>query len=435
MNPPKKILFVTIEGGGNVQPVLGIAKRLHKRGHRVTVLSEPCMEQLVLSMGLEFIAFQRHFTRTDRTEDIFHDWKRNPFADRTMDGVVFGPAATVAAETERALKLTAADALVADCLLPPALIPAEALQIPGVILFHFPEYLPAPNRPPGILGLLPGRGTAGRLRDRLLERVFHLALNKYLPLVNKVRASYALPKLNRAADLLHQADLRLIQTLRAFDFPIEPAPANVRYTGPVLDDPDWVDPWANPWPEDDTRPLVVVSLSSTFQNQSAAIQSAISALGGLPVRGLATLGPAMAPAQFEAPENVKVMQSAPHSQVFPMADLVITHAGHGTIMRALAHGLPLICVPMGRDQKDNAAKVACHGCGIKAGPGSGSGTIRKAVERILGEPGFRRNAQRLGAEIRAVAEKDLAVAALEDLLERRAVMPAQLQGNAVALPG
>jgi len=45
--------------------------------------------------------------------------------------------------------------------------------------------------------------------------------------------------------------------------------------------------------------------------------------------------------------------------VFPLADLVITHAGHGTLMRALSHGLPLVCLPMGRDQNQTFILLCC----------------------------------------------------------------------------
>lgn len=418
MKTSHHILFVTIDGGGNIQPVLGLAKRLAACGHQITVLSEPCMRQPVESMGLGFIAFEKHFTRTDRTADIFQDWRGNPFTDPTPENILFGPAKIVAAETGRALQTTGASMLVADCLLSTALIPAEAMGIPRVIAFHFPEYLPGRNRPPGVMGLAPAKGPFGRLRDRLAGAAFHLALRKYQPLVNKVRASYGLLPLARPTDLLDTADLRLIQTLRSFDFPLEPAPANVRYTGPVLDDPDWAGEWSNPWPEGDPRPLVVVSLSSTYQNQAGVIQNAIKALGELPVRGLVTLGPALSSAGVETPANVVVMQTAPHSQVFPHADLVVTHAGHGTIMRALSHGLPLVCVPMGRDQKDNAIKVAHHGLGLKTSPGAGPDAIKKVVMRVLGEPTFRERARRFQQEVRRVAERDLAVWEIESILER-----------------
>jgi MGT family glycosyltransferase len=304
---------------------------------------------------------------------------------------------------------------VVDCLLPTALIAGEYLQVPRVVLFHMPEYLPGPNRPPGVMGLTPGISFFGRFRDRLLGKLFFRIINKYLPLINNVRKPYGLRPLGNPIDLLHQADLRFIQTARTFDFPLEPSPQNVRYTGPVLDDPDWAQPWENPWPDNDRRPLVVVSLSSTFQNQKEAIKNCIEALSKLPVRGLVTLGLALDHEKIEVPDNVIVVPSAPHSQVFPLADLVITHAGHGTIMRALAHGLPLICLPMGRDQNDNAAKVAYHGCGLRLSGKAKPAKIRQAIGRILQDGSFKKKASLLQKEIKASADQDTAIAELERL--------------------
>jgi UDP:flavonoid glycosyltransferase YjiC (YdhE family) len=147
------------------------------------------------------------------------------------------------------------------------------------------------------------------------------------------------------------ADFRIIQTLRSFDFPLLPAPPNVRYSGPVLDDPDLVssEKWDSPWGTNDNRPLIVISFSPTYQNQAEVIQNCINALKDIPVKGIVTLGLAMEEVRFEVPDNVKLMNSVKHSMVFPHTDIVITHAGHGTLIRALAYGVPLICLPIGRD--------------------------------------------------------------------------------------
>jgi MGT family glycosyltransferase len=408
-------LFVTFDGGGNVPPVLGLAKRLSQRGHQVTVLSEPCLEAPVRAYGLTHIPFRKHFTRINRKEDICKDWNAAPFTNPTFDNVVFGPSKIVVEETIAALEKYPTDVLVVDCMMPPALIAGEYTHIPRVVLFHMPEYFPGPNRPPGVLGLLPGKGFWGHLRDKLLGKVFYKILNKYLPMINDIRQSYSLHKLNNLSDLFNQADLRLIQTSKKFDFPIVPSPENVRYTGPVLDDPDWVGNWTDPWPDTDQRPLIIISLSSTFQNQAAVIQNCIYALKGLNVRGLVTLGPCMSSTEFDAPENVKVVNSAPHSILFPKAALVITHAGHGTIMRSLANGLPLVCLPMGRDQKDNSAKVAFHGCGIKLDPSASPAKIRKAVQSILQDRGYKERAMYLQEEITSEAALNTAVTELEQI--------------------
>jgi MGT family glycosyltransferase len=415
MKKQEKVLFVTIDGGGNLPPVLGLAQDLAENGYMISVLSEPCMEDLISSLGYNFISFQKHFTRTDRKEDIFRDWNVSPFNNPVLKNIVFGPARVVAEETMEAIRQTDARLLVADCLLPTALVAAEASHIPGVLAFHMPEYFPGPNRPPGMFGLKPGKGGAGRFRDKILTRLFNLRLDGFLPGINETRIRFRLPPLERTSDLVHKADLRLIQTLERFDFPIEPRPSNVRYTGPVLNDPDWASSWSDPWSAEDPRPLVVISLSSTFQNQHAAIQSAIDALNGQEIRGLVTLGPALNSARFTVPENVIVVGSAPHSRVFPLASLVITHAGHGTVMRALSHGLPLLCLPMGRDQNDNAVKVHHHGCGIALSSKAGPEKISQAIHRILTEGRYTQTARSFQQEIRS-CDRTFVLQEIEELI-------------------
>lgn len=404
------VLVVTIEGGGNMPPVLNLIRQLVDRGHRVTVMCEPCQKESVGRTGATSILFREYFTRTDRNVDISEDWKsKNNF----FENVIFGPAQVVVRETLENIKSCKADLLIVDVLLLPGLIAGEAAGIPRVALFHFPEYLPGPNRPPGGLGLAPGRNVIGRIRDRFLGKVFDMVFNKWRGKINTIRKDLHLPAVGNTTDILHKADMRIIQTSRTFDFPILPVPLNVCYSGPVLDDPDWVLPWENPW--DDDRPLVVVSLSSTFQNQKKAIGNCIQALGALDVQGLVTLGPAMEAEQFTVPENVKVISNGSHAQIFPHAACVVTHAGHGTVMRALSNHVPLVCLPMGRDQDDNAARVVHHKAGIGLSPRAGARRIRQAVSKILQDNSYKENARRLGEKIIADAGSGDIISELERL--------------------
>ena len=97
-----------------------------------------------------------------------------------------------------------------------------------------------------------------------------------------------------------------------------------------------------PWRGRD--PLVLVSLGSTYQRQEQPFARAVAALGTLPVRGLATYG-AIDPPAGPAPNNVAVIRSAPHAAALPLASVVVCHGGHGTVMKALAHGLPIVVMP------------------------------------------------------------------------------------------
>lgn len=394
-------LFVTIDGGGNLPAIFGFAKYLMQRGHKIHILSEPCLEQPIKDLGAHFIPFTDYFTKSDRKEDFIQDWNATLFKNSFFDRIMFGPAETVVRQTIHSAQAYSIDVLAVDVLLIPALIAAEFLNIPKLLVFHMPEYMPGPNRPPGNMGLVPGKGKLTKLRDKILGKMMVSKFNEFKPQLNKIRIDLNLRPLENTVDLINMADLRIIQTLKSFDIPIEPAPANVRYTGPILDDPDWVQPeeWVNPWNPNDKRPLVIISFSSTFQNQKNAIQNCIYALKNLPVKGLVTLGLAMEDQTFEISENVRIMKSVKHSLVFPHADLVITHAGHGTVIRALANGLPLVCLPMGRDQKDNAIKVELKGCGIKLSNKSKPRQIRQAIEKILRDPEYKIRANRMKNEI------------------------------------
>jgi UDP:flavonoid glycosyltransferase YjiC (YdhE family) len=109
------------------------------------------------------------------------------------------------------------------------------------------------------------------------------------------------------------------------------------------------------------------------------------------------------------------VERAPHSEVLRHASAVVTHAGHGTVIKALAAGVPVVALPLGRDQLDNAARVAHHGVGLRLKPQTRPEAIAKAVRRVLEEPSFSAAAERMAAAIAAETADDQAAAELEAL--------------------
>jgi UDP:flavonoid glycosyltransferase YjiC (YdhE family) len=104
--------------------------------------------------------------------------------------------------------------------------------------------------------------------------------------------------------------------------------------------------------------------------------------------------------------------------VFPLASAVVCHGGHGTVMKALAHGLPVVVMPFGRDQKDNGARVVVAGAGLSLSPNASPARIAVAIRRVLEEPGFREGAQRMAAIIGRDVKEDRAVVEMEALTTR-----------------
>jgi UDP:flavonoid glycosyltransferase YjiC (YdhE family) len=160
-------------------------------------------------------------------------------------------------------------------------------------------------------------------------------------------------------ELLDRCTRVLVMTSASFDILPAALPSNVRYVGPQLDDPPW--PGRGDWRPGGTGPLVLVAMNSTFQDQAEALRRIAAALRRLPVRAVLTTGLAIAPQDVPAPPNVRVLRAEPHNRVLAEADAVVTHAGHGTVLKALAAGVPVVCMPLGRDQKDNTARPA-PGC-------------------------------------------------------------------------
>jgi MGT family glycosyltransferase len=304
------------------------------------------------------------------------------------------------------------DVVAVDFVLLGAAAAAERAGIPYVMLWHTVYQLPRAGAPaPG--GFLPMGGVLGRIRDHLVSSMFLRIFGSGLPALNEMRGSLGLEPVRSVHGMFSGAERVLILTSADFDYPEAPLPANARHVGAPLDDPAWTGGWSSPWPADHPDPLVVVGLSTTNMAQHELLQRIADALGDLPVRGLVTTGYAVDPDAIRVSGNVKVVRQAPHAQVFREASAVVTHAGHGTVVRALASGLPLVCVPMGRDQPDVAARVVHAGAGVRLTPKARVAELRTAIRKVLEEPGFRDAARLLGRLIAEDSARDLGVTELE----------------------
>jgi MGT family glycosyltransferase len=169
---------------------------------------------------------------------------------------------------------------------------------------------------------------------------------------------------------------------------------------------------------------VSVGFSTTFQNHAGVLQKVIDALEPLPVRVLVTLGGSIEPDALRAAENCVLVESAPHSEVMREASLVVTHGGHGTVMQALAARVPMLVIPHGRDQADNAIRVTERGAGLSLPPDAAVEAIRDACMRLLEEDSFRAAAKTLGDRVAADAANTTVVEELEDAVRTGAEVAA-----------
>ena len=416
---PRSFLIVTWEGGGCVAPALTVARKLLARGHRVRVISDLCNRPDAEALGCAFTPWRRAPSRAERTRatEVLRDWEHvGPDGLRqTMDAVWTGPALAYAEDVLDALKRDPVDLVVTSEMLFGVAAACEAVGQKFACLAANISLRPMPGVPPLGPGLAPARSEADRrLHAELTE--FCVALFDHgLPALNAARAALGLAPLAHTLDQLDAAEALLLATARAFDFAPAELPAKVRYVGPQLDAPAWVGGWTSPFPAEDRRPLVLASFSTTFQNHAGVLQRVIDAAADLPVRLLVTLGGSIEADELRPAGNGRLLAAAPHDAVMPQAAVVVTHGGHGTVVRALTHGRPLLAIPHGRDQNDNAVRVTERGAGLALPPDADVAAIRAALQRLLEEPAFAAAAARLGAAVADEAARPTVVEALEEL--------------------
>src|SRR6185369_8084749 len=113
-----------------------------------------------------------------------------------------------------------------------------------------------------------------------------------------------------------------------------------------------------------------------------------------------------------------VVEFAPHDAVVPAADLLVTHAGHGTVMAGTTHGVPLLCLPMGRDQPLLAQRIAELGIGWAGSAHADAAEIRRAITTALADPDAKRRARAFAETVAREPGLDEAVARVEQLFRR-----------------
>ena len=266
-----------------------------------------------------------------------------------------------------------------------------------------------------------------------LAGVEDLSIEQAAPAVDAARAAVGLPP-DPGGALLHDAPY-LTAMPDALEGPgLAPARAHrFRFAvgGAARPLPDW-------WPGNDD-PLVYVTFGSVAAGGHlpyfpAVYRAAIDALAPLAVRVLVTIGdPTRDAGELgPTPPNVHVETWVPHDDVAPHAAAIVSHGGYGTTLGSLAHGVPLVVLPLfSSDQWANAEAVVRAGAGVAVGGAPGArpvlgvpdpgtyGDLAGAVARVLDDPGYRREARRVADAIRSLPPVETAVTLLEGIAEGR----------------
>ena len=359
-----RVLFATVTGYGHVNPVLPLADALARAGHAVTFATGADMHDLLTGAGHRLL-----------------------------------PAGLTAAEQAVAM---------AD-VRPPGLSPAETVAFAYGVLFprlHAPRMLPELSRVvddvrPDLLVCDSAELTTplvGTLRDiPWVQHSYGIVRPAYAwrlaaDAVRPLWASHGLdvparagmfggayldvcPPTLQSAEISSVTDRLALRPSHAPDATPERAPSDV--------------------------PHVLVSFGTVFNRDLGPL---VESLAMLPVEFTVTTGPGASAAMFpNLRDGVRVVEYLPLGEVLPACAAVVTHGGSGTMLAALAHGVPLVVVPHGADNLYNGERVAEVGAGLCV---ETIEQVPDALMTVLRNPSFRDAARVIAAEIEQLPDAD-----------------------------
>ena len=324
-----RYLMVTVDGADNLVPTLGLAARLSALGHDVRLLGHPSIHDRCGSHGWRPIPFTKA-APYDST------WPVDPAEEMARLGEAIFFDTGIGLDTLAELEREPADVLIVDCLAWGAGAAGEVAGVPTAMLFH----------------TAPSLFRAGPLVE---------VIAPMLPMLHRMRAELGASPVESLAEAHDACALALAVLPAELDMPAS-LPAQYRYVGPILDGPALGE--FEPTPARTADPMVVVSFSTSFQDQRFMLQRVIDELSGLPVQVVVTTGHAVDPAELIPADNTVLARFLQHDELLPRATAMVTQCGLDATLHCLAHAVPMVCVPMSHDQQFNAAMVVKLGAGI-----------------------------------------------------------------------
>jgi UDP:flavonoid glycosyltransferase YjiC (YdhE family) len=349
----RRFLLVCHDAGGTVPPLLAIAEALIRSGHDVLFLSQPSVRLRAERAGCRFFDFSR----------IAAYERRKPLEDQFALAWPMITGSTIGDDVHALASRHQADVIVVDANLGGALAAAEALNQPSVVLLH-------------------------SMYKTFVDNWFADYWPLFESAINETRAGYGLAPADSWPSVFACHDRLLAVVPTVFDAPVADVPAGMRHFGFLVPTDSTVSDMAVDFPHGDD-PTVLVGLSTTYQAHEDLLQRILDALGGMSVRALVSTAEQIDIDTLRVPTNVTVTDFVGHTQVMSRTDIMVTHAGLGTVAAALSVGVPLVCTPISRDQPLNAHRVADLGAGVALSHNTDSGHIAAAIEQTLSDPAYR----------------------------------------------
>ena len=376
VSPPLRLLLGAFGDPGHAFPMIALGRALLARGHDVTLQTWERWRAPVEAEGIAFTPAP--------------EYSAFPIGDHPLDfyeAVVYATRDTL--PLVRELK---PDIVVHDILTLGPSLAAELLDIPRATLVPhvFPEA--SPGFPIYSFGARLPRTAIGRAFWKRAHLPVHRGLESGRLALNHTREQVGLPPLSYPHGGTSR-ELALIASYPQLEYP-RPWPPHAHVVGPLM----WEPPAQEVSLPLGDAPLVLVAPSTSQDPDHRLLHAALRGLADAPIRVLATYNRRLPSRPLPVPDNTSVVDWVSYARTLPHCDAIICHAGHGTLVRALSLGVPVVACPVAGDMNENAARLVWAGAGVRVPRRFISPRpLRHAVELVLGDPSIRGRARELAA--------------------------------------
>jgi UDP:flavonoid glycosyltransferase YjiC (YdhE family) len=361
---------------GHAFPMIALGRALVARGHDVTLQTWTRWQAHIEAEGMTFAAAPEY--------EVF------PSGPEPLDFYEAVVHATL--DTRPLVRELRPDVAVSDIL---TLAPALAAELEGVrcatLIPHVHPHM-ARDFPVYSLGARMPRSALGRALWRRAQRPVDAGLELGRVELNRTRERVGLKPLAHVHGGISR-ELAIVASFPQLEYP-RPWPGGVHVVGPLM----WEPPTADVELPPGDAPLVLVAPSTAQDTEHRLLAAALRGLADAPVRVLATWNRRLPPRPLPVPENTRLVEWVSYARTMPRCDVVVCHAGHGTLVRALACGCAVVACPAIGDMNENAARVDWAGAGVRVPRRFVTPRVlRLAVERALGDSSIKGRAAEFAA--------------------------------------
>jgi zeaxanthin glucosyltransferase len=418
-----KIGFVSMPLSGHLNPMTALARRLQSRGNEVVFFGVPDVEPFARAAGLDFVPYGETEYPVGSIDKVYSSVaKLHGFEAVRHSCMDLNPDLTRVTFDYLAEKLvtTGVEALVIDTIHFFIELVPLSMSIPYVHIWNV-LHLDFSGATPACLFNCPLDTSPEGLKRNAVN--LH-KLGAILGPMAEIARSYA-ERVGLKVDWNDPAatvsKLAVItQTPKEFDFPGIPWPPQFHYAGPFHDG-EGRGPVLFPWEKLTDKPLIYAALGTLVNGLTDVYKHILEAVEPLEdVRVVLSVGKNINPQNLgPIPSNTIVVRSAPQIDLLKRAALCITHAGLNTTLESLAHGVPMVAIPIGYDQPGTAARIAHHGTGefIEVDELT-TDRLRGLIEKVLQDPSYRERADYFQKVISKTRGLDVAADIIEQAFQK-----------------